>query len=77
MQIHMHEELPHGTWIINILSNTDLDAANLSDLEEGAKVGAILYLRMVDWALHTDALIRSFPDMQLAEPQQPLSLSKR
>ncbi|NJO81066.1 MAG: hypothetical protein HC827_22910 [Cyanobacteria bacterium RM1_2_2] len=75
MQIHLHEELPHGTWIINILSNTALEEANLSDLEEGAKIGAILYLRMVDWALHTDDLTRSFPDKQLAESQQPLSLS--
>lgn len=77
MQIHMHEELPHGTWILSVLNNTDLDAGNLTDLEEGAKIGAILYLRMVDWALHTDDLTRSFPDSVSTELRQPLSLSKQ
>lgn len=75
MQIHIHEELPHGTWIINILNDTNLDETNLADLEEGAKIGAILYLRMVDWALHMDDLTRSFP-VATAEPWQPLSLSQ-
>lgn len=62
MQIHMHEELPHGTWIIQVLKDTPLDDANLADLTEGAKIGAVLYLRMVDWALQTDSLSSSFPD---------------
>jgi Iron-containing redox enzyme len=70
MQIHMHEELPHGDWILQVLKDTDLDEANLADLTEGAKIGAILYLRMVDWALQTDSLMCSFSDSiaQLAVP---------
>lgn len=67
MQIHLHEELPHGAWVLQALKDTDLDAANLADLTEGAKIGAILYLRMVDWALRTDSLFSSFPESALEE----------
>jgi len=59
LQIHLHEELPHGDWIVSVLSNTTLEACELNDLQEGAETGAILYLRMVDWALRTDSLISS------------------
>ena len=51
MQIHMHEELPHGEQILEALTTTHLSQANRADLAEGATTGAILYLRMVDWAL--------------------------
>jgi hypothetical protein len=33
------------------LTTTHLSQANRADLAEGATTGAILYLRMVDWAL--------------------------
>lgn len=59
LQIHLHEELPHGDWIVSVLNNTALDASNLKDLQEGAEAGAVLYLRMVDWALGTDSLVSS------------------
>jgi len=56
IQIHLHEELPHGDWIINVLQSVELDSSNLADLNEGAEMGATLYLRMVDWAFETDPL---------------------
>jgi hypothetical protein len=56
VQIHLHEELPHGDWIVQTLKSVTLDESNLRDLQEGAETGAILYLRMVDWALGTDYL---------------------
>lgn len=62
LQIHLHEELPHGDWIVSVLKNTTLDAANLKDLQEGAETGAVLYLRMVDWALGTDTLVASLQE---------------
>ncbi|MFM7427656.1 MAG: hypothetical protein ACKO7W_22100 [Elainella sp.] len=49
MQIHMHEELPHGDQILAALEAATLNPVQLSDLTEGATVGATLYLRMVDW----------------------------
>ncbi|GAB4229306.1 MAG: hypothetical protein Kow00121_58220 [Elainellaceae cyanobacterium] len=55
--IHLHEELPHGEQVIEVLKRADLDFDQLSDLEEGANTGAILYLRMLDWVLMTDPLI--------------------
>ena len=51
MQIHLHEQLPHGEQILEALAASHLSPGNLSDLAEGAASGAILYLRMVDWAL--------------------------
>ncbi|WAL61496.1 hypothetical protein [Thermocoleostomius sinensis] len=56
VQIHLHEELPHGDWIVQTLKDVPLDVANIRDLREGAETGAILYLRMVNWALGTDYL---------------------
>lgn len=55
--IHMHEELPHGQQVVDILNRTDLNSEQLRDLEEGAITGAILYLRMLDWVLMTDPLL--------------------
>jgi hypothetical protein len=65
LQIHLHEELPHGDWIISVLQSIELDAANLADLKEGAEMGATLYLRMVDWAFGSDRLTNSFASPQL------------
>jgi hypothetical protein len=55
MQIHLHEELPHGDQILAALEAANLDAAQLSDLAEGATVGATLYLRMVDWVFQAES----------------------
>lgn len=51
MQTHLHEDLPHGEQIMAALAASHLSLSDLSDLAEGAASGAILYLRMVDWAL--------------------------
>ncbi len=70
IQIHLHEELPHGDWIISVLKNIELDSTNLEDLQEGAEMGATLYLRMVDWAFGTDPLAIAFskPSVKSATP---------
>ncbi len=57
VQIHLHEELPHGDQIINALQKIDPNPEMLIDLKEGAQTGAILYLRMLDWALGSDPLL--------------------
>jgi hypothetical protein len=56
IEIHMHEELPHGKQVLAVLEQADLTPNQLADLEEGARTGALLYLRMVDWMLKTDSL---------------------
>ncbi|PSB05906.1 hypothetical protein C7B76_30575 [filamentous cyanobacterium CCP2] len=56
IEIHMHEELPHGEQVLEILEQADLTPSQFADLEEGARTGALLYLRMVDWVLKTDSL---------------------
>ncbi len=50
--IHQHEELPHGDQILEALSSADLSSEDFNDLEEGAKIGATLYLRMIEWVIH-------------------------
>ena len=61
LEIHFHEVLPHGDQIINALKGARLDERDLAELVEGAKTGAVLYLRMVEWALGINDLIASFP----------------
>lgn len=50
-RIHRHEELPHGDQILDALRAEDLTRAEVQDLERGAEVATVLYLRMVEWAL--------------------------
>lgn len=54
--LHMHETLPHGHQIIQAISDEALTLKQLADLAEGARKGAILYLRMVEWAADLSAL---------------------
>ncbi len=58
--VHMHEELPHGDQIIAALNEITLTDQELLDLVTGARQGAILYLRMADWALGVDPLHNAF-----------------
>lgn len=62
IQIHLHEELPHGDQIVDALQKAELSPEILKDLTEGAKTGAVLYLRMLDWVLGLDPLINTMSD---------------
>jgi hypothetical protein len=56
LHIHFHEALPHGDQIVGALQSVTLDEDEIDDLVEGANIGSIFYMRMVDWALSTDPL---------------------
>ena len=56
--LHMHEALPHGDQILNALAAEPLDERQLQDLCEGACKGAVMYLRMVDWAVNPSTVSR-------------------
>ena len=58
--LHLHETLPHGEQILSALESVPLDTDQLADLAEGARIGAVLYLRMSDWALGTSTLVDTF-----------------
>lgn len=62
VQIHLHEELPHGAQVVDALQKAELNPEMLRDLKEGAETGAILYLRMFDWVLGTDPLINAMSE---------------
>lgn len=62
VQIHLHEELPHGDQVVEALQKTEPSPEMLNDLKEGAETGAVLYLRMLDWVLGTDPLINAFSE---------------
>lgn len=50
--IHQHDEsLPHGDQILEALQQANLDPAHWDELKKGAEIAAVLYMRMVDWAL--------------------------
>ena len=61
LQIHFHEELPHGDQIIGALNSVSLSEQEVDDLVEGARTGAILYLRMARWAMGMPDLVNEFP----------------
>jgi hypothetical protein len=56
--LHQHETLPHGAQIMEALAAADLEPRHVADLVEGAHKGTVLYLRMAEWALRSDALSR-------------------
>jgi hypothetical protein len=74
IEIHMHEELPHGKQVLEILEQAELNPSQLADLEEGARTGALLYLRMVDWMLQMDSLTTSLLDDGTRSLNQSLCL---
>ncbi len=71
--VHMHEELPHGDQIIAALSEIKLTDQERADLVTGARQGAIMYLRMADWALGVDPLQTAFAAEQEVLPTGSLS----
>lgn len=54
--LHMHETLPHGQQLLDALCAASLSAQHHADIVEGAKKGAVMYLRMAEWALDAKAL---------------------
>jgi hypothetical protein len=66
LQIHFHEALPHGDQIYHALDAVELSAAEIRDLRVGAAEGAVMYLRMAEWALGTDAVQRAFDHVLVA-----------
>ena len=61
LQIHFHEELPHGDQIIAALRSVTLTELEMLDLVEGTRTGAILYIRMARWAIGLPELTNDFP----------------
>jgi hypothetical protein len=70
LQIHFHEALPHGDQIYHALHHAELSAAEIEDLRVGAAEGAVLYLRMAEWALGIDPLQRSFESVLTRERER-------
>jgi hypothetical protein len=64
--IHMHETLPHGAQFLLELQNSEPSAEEYADIVQGAREGAVLYLRMAQWALGQDPL-----QSALLDPQAP------
>lgn len=54
--LHQHETLPHGDQILDALDRANLADEHLADLEFGASVGTVIYLRMAEWALDPSTL---------------------
>jgi hypothetical protein len=54
LEIHFHEALPHGDQIINALCSVRLKEEELRDLQEGAAIGSVLYMRMANWVFKRD-----------------------
>ena len=54
--IHQHETNPHGDQILAALSSASLNETEMEDLCMGARIGSIMYLRMMSWALSADSL---------------------
>lgn len=54
--IHQHgPELAHGDQVLEALKQANLTPELWADLARGAEIGAIIYLRLVDWSLDTES----------------------
>ena len=49
--LHQHELIPHGDQILEALMSAELEDQHILDLEEGARKGALFFLRFIDWTL--------------------------
>lgn len=62
LEIHRHNELPHGDEILDYLTDAKLKEHHINDLLEGAKDGSKLFLGLLEWGLFPETewkLIRS------------------
>lgn len=71
LEIHFHEALPHGDQIINALCSVRLAKQEISDLQEGALIGAVLYMRMANWVFQRDANLCALEEIVAANPVIP------
>jgi hypothetical protein len=51
LTIHQHEDLPHGDQILEALGSVDFTREEMKDLEQGAAIGRVLYLRLFHWVI--------------------------
>ena len=51
LQIHRHEELPHGDQILSALEECDLTSSERQSLIKGTQAGALFYSRILAWVL--------------------------
>lgn len=56
MLIHLHEELPHGTQIMNALRIAELDSRDTEELQRGAEIAALIFLRLTNWYFNKDEI---------------------
>lgn len=54
--LHQHEVLPHGRQILEAIEKAQLEPRHFTDLNEGARKGTVLYLRMAEWAIRPSTL---------------------
>jgi hypothetical protein len=50
--IHRHVEIPHGDQILEALRQAHPNEAQIADLEEGARIGSAIYLRLFHWVIN-------------------------
>lgn len=55
LQIHRHEELPHGDQILDALATAELSPEEWSQVTNGAQVAATLYTRILNWVMNGTA----------------------
>ncbi len=60
VEIHFHEVLPHGAQIYDALNGVDLSPEEVAHAGYGARVGAVLYLRLASWVFDLDPLLNEF-----------------
>lgn len=60
LRIHLHEEIPHGDQVLGILEEAHLEERDLDELLLGARIAAVIYLRMMEWYFDSDVLVRTF-----------------
>jgi hypothetical protein len=58
--LHLHEAQPHGEQILEALASAGTGPAQQDDLATGARQAAVLFLRMMEWALLPSSTVALF-----------------
>lgn len=66
LRLHLHEEIPHGDQVFGILEQSHLETRDLDELILGARVAAVIYLRMLEWYFDSDPIVSAFRPMREA-----------
>lgn len=74
LMLHLHEDVPHGAEVLDAIEAAELNVNDMVEVLTGARVAAVLYVRMIDW--YFDGDVYESLQAQVARPHLSGSMAE-